>query len=449
MKKFISFLLAVILTFSLFSCGGNEEESEIKLLAGKTPAEVYAGAIQFIKSLTNYEIVLESVYKTTHNGVQEEEIATSIYKSSGDSFYYEYKAPGEEEFFLHDGNKLYKNYNGEKEQIDISYAEFTTQWGSVIDNGMLIELPEEKLAKEIFIRDGDAYKLEIIISIDEYNELTGSSIIEPAVYEVWFDASGIVTGFSRVMKYFYDEDATVVDEITVEIKNIGIVEKISAPADVDSYRIPVKAEDIDLSSITDISKFIPCEEATDYVMLTFKTDAKVTLSEDNTADGYEATLLIRLFPNVAPRTVAAFKSLVSKSFYNGNIIDYIANVANSYSVMQFGPKEESAEGEATETEKNEELYVYGEFYENGFTNNLSHKKGVLSAMRTNGYETIMSYLFMCRTDSPDIDGNYAPFGYIVYGIDQLDILASVELDSEGKPTTDIVLTSISFVKENA
>ena len=62
MKKFISFLLAVILTFSLFSCGGNEEESEIKLLAGKTPAEVYAGAIQFIKSLTNYEIVMESVY---------------------------------------------------------------------------------------------------------------------------------------------------------------------------------------------------------------------------------------------------------------------------------------------------------------------------------------------------------------------------------------------------
>ena len=65
MKKISAILLSIILIFSLFGCNKNDGEESVKLLAEKTPAELYAEAIQYIKSLTNYEIVIESLYKTT------------------------------------------------------------------------------------------------------------------------------------------------------------------------------------------------------------------------------------------------------------------------------------------------------------------------------------------------------------------------------------------------
>lgn len=449
MKKFSAILLSIILIFSLFGCNKNDGEESVKLLAEKTPAELYAEAIQYIKSLTNYEIVIESLYKTTIEGVEENDPAVTLYRSSGDSFYYNYTATDYEEFFLHDGSKLYKDINGEKEQIEIAFADFMAEWGSITDNGMLIDLPESKFADQLFLVDGDSYKLEFIITVEEYTELVGGNITEPAAYQVCFDKDGTVTGFSRSMKYNYEDTTPVQDDITVYIKNVGKVEKILPPDDVSSYRIPLKAEEIDLSEIKDITKFVASEEATDYVLFTFKTDAKVKIDENNTADGYEAKLLIRLFPNVAPKTVEAFKKFVAEGFYNGNIIDFIAKVENSYSVVQLGSKEEKSESEeGAETEEDKEIYIKGEFTQNGFTNNLSHKRGVLAAMRTNSYETAMNYLFMCQADSKDLDGNYTTFGYIVNGIENLDVLSGVEIDEEGKPKTDVVLTSVSFVKEN-
>ena len=62
--------------------------------------------------------------------------------------------------------------------------------------------------------------------------------------------------------------------------------------------------DLDLSSTTSIGGIKTTESVTDYVLIEIEEHGQI---------------LIRLFPNVAPTTVANFKSLVANTFYDGLI----------------------------------------------------------------------------------------------------------------------------------
>ena len=118
MKKFLAIFMAIILLFAAVGCDkadGEGEESETlkgeELLAGKSAKDVYNAAIEYIKALENYEIDIESNYKTTYEGEVSEENAFTTHKCSGDTFEYKYTAENYDEFFLHDGTALYKKVN--------------------------------------------------------------------------------------------------------------------------------------------------------------------------------------------------------------------------------------------------------------------------------------------------------------------------------------------------
>ena len=65
-----------------------------------------------------------------------------------------------------------------------------------------------------------------------------------------------------------------------------------------------KYEDLNMSTINSLDGVTESEEETDYVMLKIKD---------------HGTIVIRLFPKVAPETVKNFKKLVSEKFYDGLI----------------------------------------------------------------------------------------------------------------------------------
>ena len=91
MKKILAFIMAVVLVLSLVACGNGGDDNAnkgVELLAEKTPKELYAAAIDYIKSLTNYEIVIDSKYTTTVEGQTDTDSVHTLYKSTGDSFYY-------------------------------------------------------------------------------------------------------------------------------------------------------------------------------------------------------------------------------------------------------------------------------------------------------------------------------------------------------------------------
>lgn len=183
-----------------------------------------------------------------------------------------------------------------------------------------------------------------------------------------------------------------------------------------------KYEDLNMSTINSLDGVTESEEETDYVMLKIKD---------------HGTIVIRLFPKVAPETVKNFKKLVSEKFYDGLIFHRVIETF----MIQGGDPEGTGYGGSPDK-------IFGEFDSNGFENNLPHIRGVISMAR-NGYDmnSASSQFFICHKSEKcaNLNGDYASFGYVVYGIEVVDSVAAVETNSKDKPLTDVVIESIRFV----
>jgi peptidyl-prolyl cis-trans isomerase B (cyclophilin B) len=76
--------------------------------------------------------------------------------------------------------------------------------------------------------------------------------------------------------------------------------------------------------------------------------------------------------------------------------------------------------------------IKGEFTENGWENNLKHKRGVLSMARTDVPDSAGSQFFIMHKDYPSLDGKYAAFGKVTSGMDVVDKLTKTPVtDSNG------------------
>ena len=177
-------------------------------------------------------------------------------------------------------------------------------------------------------------------------------------------------------------------------------------------------KDIDFSEATTIEKVKTSDSATDYVIIDVKDYGKI---------------LVRLFPDVAPKTVENFKKLVSDKFFDGLIFH---RVIEDF-MIQGG-------GYTPDMEEKDAKAIEGEFTSNGFTNNLLHLRGVISMARTNVPNSASSQFFIMHKTSPHLDNQYAAFGYTVYGMDVVDEIASVRTDGNDQPRKDIIISSIRF-----
>ena len=68
--------------------------------------------------------------------------------------------------------------------------------------------------------------------------------------------------------------------------------------------------------------------------------------------------------------------------------------------------------------------IKGEFKQNGVTNDLKHKRGVLSMARSNAFDSAGSQFFIMHADSPSLDGGYAAFGRVTEGMEVVDKIAA-------------------------
>ena len=81
----------------------------------------------------------------------------------------------------------------------------------------------------------------------------------------------------------------------------------------------------------------------------------------------------------------------------------------------------------------------GEFSANGYENDLSHTRGVISMARANDYNSASSQFFIMHADYPSLDGQYAAFGRVTDGMNIVDDIA------ENTPVTD---SNGTVTKEN-
>lgn len=116
------------------------------------------------------------------------------------------------------------------------------------------------------------------------------------------------------------------------------------------------------------------------------------------------SIVMELYPDVAPNTVNNFISLVTSGFYDNNSFHRL--VPNF--VLQGGDPNGTGTGGPGYT-------IEGEFSENGFENDLKHEKWVVSMARSQDYDSAGSQFFIMLGDAESLDGQYAAFGRVIDG----------------------------------
>ena len=139
-----------------------------------------------------------------------------------------------------------------------------------------------------------------------------------------------------------------------------------------------------------------------------------------------------LYPEIAPNTVNNFISLIKKGYYNGICFH---RVIPGFMIQGGCPNGTGTGGPG--------YSIKGEFTSNGFKNDLKHTRGVLSMARTMMPNSAGSQFFIMHEDSPHLDGQYASFGKVVEGIEQVDKIAETKTDWHDRPYDDQIMSEVT------
>lgn len=168
-------------------------------------------------------------------------------------------------------------------------------------------------------------------------------------------------------------------------------------------------------------------------------DAEVTYYADIDIADY-GLITIQLDQTAAPVTCANFVELAESGFYDGLTFHRI--IAGF--MMQGGDPLGNGTGGSDNN-------IVGEFKANGYENNLSHKRGVISMARSQAPDSASSQFFICHEDSDFLDGQYAAFGVVTEGLDVVDAVCenAEPTDNNGTIPKDSqpVITSIKIRTE--
>ena len=147
-------------------------------------------------------------------------------------------------------------------------------------------------------------------------------------------------------------------------------------------------------------------------------------------------ILIELYEDKAPITVSNFKNLVSKGFYDGLIFH---RVIAGFMIQGGDPTGTGMGGSGTP--------IKGEFASNGFINDISHERSVISMARSQRPNSASSQFFIMHADGKFLDGEYAAFGRVVNGMEVVDEIAGVKTDYSDRPIIDMRMKSVTLVEE--
>jgi peptidyl-prolyl cis-trans isomerase B (cyclophilin B) len=138
--------------------------------------------------------------------------------------------------------------------------------------------------------------------------------------------------------------------------------------------------------------------------------------------GELGTIRAELYPELAPKTVEAFTGLVEEGFYDGT---YFHRVIPGFMIQGGDPltrnndPRDDGRGRA-------DMRLPDEF------SDYPHVRGTLS-MANSGYVGSGScQFFIVQEASPGLDGEYTVFGKVVAGLETVDAITEMEIDTYGR-----------------
>lgn len=139
-----------------------------------------------------------------------------------------------------------------------------------------------------------------------------------------------------------------------------------------------------------------------------------------------------LYPEKAPQSVYNFIDLANHNFYDGLIFH---RVIPGFMIQGGCPDGTGMGGPG--------YCIKGEFFFNGFKNDLRHKRGVLSMARSSSPNSAGSQFFIMHQDAKHLDGQYAAFGKVTSGMDVVDAIAATPTGANDRPKTEQRIASIT------
>ena len=121
-------------------------------------------------------------------------------------------------------------------------------------------------------------------------------------------------------------------------------------------------------------------------------------------------ILIELYPDSAPNTVANFKALAGKGYYDGLTFH---RVIAGFMAQGGDPKGTGTGGPGYK--------VKAEF------NDRKHLRGTVAMARSADPDSAGSQFYICFGPQPHLDGQYTIFGQVVEGMDAVDQILQGDL----------------------
>lgn len=167
-------------------------------------------------------------------------------------------------------------------------------------------------------------------------------------------------------------------------------------------------------------------------------------------------ITLRFFPEYAPKAVENFITHAKAGYYDGVTFH---RVINDFMIQGGDPEGTGRGGES----------IWNSPFENEVSNHLFHIRGALSMANAGNTNSNGSQFFIVQSKNanadslvgkpkqisdyytknggtPQLDMGYSVFGQVVEGMDIVDEIASVPVDSNDKPIDDVKIISIKLDK---
>lgn len=143
------------------------------------------------------------------------------------------------------------------------------------------------------------------------------------------------------------------------------------------------------------------------------------------------TIELETLPDVAPKHSQNFDELVSTGAYDGTAFH---RVIPGFMIQG---------GDPNSVNKPRETWGYGDPSQKRVSaefNSTSHKRGIISAARSQDPNSASSQFFICVADASFLDGQYSVFGRVTSGMDIADKIVNSPRDRSDNPYDKIEMT---------
>ncbi|MGN6385538.1 MAG: peptidylprolyl isomerase [Verrucomicrobiota bacterium] len=169
------------------------------------------------------------------------------------------------------------------------------------------------------------------------------------------------------------------------------------------------------------------------------TNDEVAVISTNQGD-----MVIKFWPDVAPKTVENFKKLAREGYFDGTAFH---RVVKGFMIQGGDPLSKAEDDEMVGT-GGPGYKIKAEF------NDKPHVRGVISMARSQHPDSAGSQFFICLADARFLDRQYTAFGELVKGDDVLEKIGNTPTTSSrggerSKPTQRVQVNSIKITSPDA